>query len=99
MKKNKQKNWIYVVSFILILALFYTLFSDFEPKIDEISISQVAEDVKNEKVEGIIVEGNDITVKFKDGAEKTSQISSGQQITTTLIDLGADPTTVKLDIR
>ncbi|MBW6432096.1 ATP-dependent zinc metalloprotease FtsH, partial [Patescibacteria group bacterium] len=31
--------------------------------------------------------------------EKTSEISSGQQITTTLIDLGADPTTVKLDIR
>jgi cell division protease FtsH len=98
-KQNKQKNWVYLVSFVLVLALFYMLFSDFEPKKDEISISQVAEEVKNEKVEGIVVEGNDITVKFKDGAEKVSQISSGQQITTTLIDLGADPTTVKLDIR
>lgn len=98
-KQNKQKNWVYLVSFVLVLALFYMLFSDFEPKKDEISISQVAEEVKNEKVEGIVVEGNDITVKFKDGAEKVSQISSGQQITTTLIDLGADPTTVRLDIR
>lgn len=99
MKKPKTKNWVYVASFILMLALFYALFSDFEPRKEEISISQVAEEVKNENVEEIVVKGNEIEVKLKSGETKASQISSGQQITTTLKDLGADPSEVSLDIR
>lgn len=99
MKKPKTNNWIFVVSFVLLLAFIYVAFSDFGPRPQEMSISQVAEEIKKENVEELIVEGNEITVKLKNNETRVSQIATGQQITTTLKDLGADPTKVKLDIR
>jgi len=99
MKKENSKNWIYVVGFILILALFYFSFADFSGNVEQVSISAVAESVKQEKVESITVEGTIVNVKYKDGSTKTSQIAAGQQITTTLKDLGADPAKVNLDIK
>jgi len=99
MRKEKQKNWIYVVGFLLILLLFYFSFSDFNGAEEQISISEVGESVKQDKVERIVVEGTVVTVNFKDGSVKESQIATGQQITTTLKDLGADPSKVNLDIK
>jgi cell division protease FtsH len=99
MKKENSKNWIYVVGFILILALFYFSFADFTGNVEQVSISAVAESVKQEKVESITVEGTIVNVKYKDGSTKTSQIAAGQQITTTLKDLGADPAKINLDIK
>jgi len=99
MKKEKTKNWIYVVGFVLILVFFYFAFANVDPRTEEIPISQVAEEVKNKNVEEIVVEGTKVSVTLKDGSTKVSQIAAGQQITTTLKDLGADPTSVRLDIR
>jgi len=99
MKKNTNKNWLYLISFVIIMVLFYFAFADFNPPGAEVPISQVAEEVKNEKVDSITVEGTTVTVALKDGSTQTSQIAAGQQITTTLKDLGADPATVKLDIK
>lgn len=99
MKREKSRNWIYVVGFVLILALFYVSFSDFSGNTEKVSISQVGEAVKADKVDAITVEGTKVTVKYKDGSTKESQIATGQQITTTLKDLGADPSKVNLDIK
>ncbi len=99
MKKEKSKNWVYGVGFLLILLTFYLFWGDVRPKDNEIPISQVAEEIKNENVEKIVVEGTRVSVKLKDGAEKTSQIAAGQQITTTLKDFGADPANIDLDIK
>jgi cell division protease FtsH len=99
MKKEKTKNWIYLTGFILILALFYFTFSDPQGTKEQISISQVGEAIKQEKVDTITVQGTVVTIKYKDGSIKESQIAAGQQITTTLKDLGADPTKVNLDIK
>lgn len=99
MRKEKQRNWIYVVGFLIILLLFYFSFSDFKGAAEQISISEVGEFVKQDKVEKIVVEGTVVTVNFKDGSVKKSQIATGQQITTTLKDLGADPSKVNLDIK
>lgn len=99
MKKGNSKNWIYALGFVLILGLFYVMFADFDTTENEVPISQVAEEVKNENVDEIVVQGTEVTVKLKDGSEQISQIAAGQQITATLKDLGADPATVKLDIK
>ncbi|MDD3481091.1 MAG: ATP-dependent zinc metalloprotease FtsH [Patescibacteria group bacterium] len=97
--KNKNRNWVYVAGFILLMVLFYFSFSDFGTTENEVPISQVAEEVKNERVESITVEGTNVTVNLKDGSTQNSQIAAGQQITTTLKDLGADPANIKLDIK
>jgi len=99
MKDKKSKNWLYAVGFVLILAALYLLFGTPPAKENVVPISQVAEQVKAEKVDNILVEGTKVTVKLKDGNPETSEIPAGQQITTTLKDLGADPSKVKLDIK
>jgi len=98
MPQKNNKSWIYVIAFVLFLGSLYFLFGDIAPKSEKIPISQVAEEIKNEKVESITVKGNEVTVNFKDGSKRTSEISSSQQITTTLKDLGADPSKVKMEI-
>lgn len=99
MKKEGSKNWIYALAFVVILVLFYVMFSDIDTEETEVPISQVAEEIKDENVEEIMVEGTEVTVKLDDGTVQKSYIATGQQITTTLKDLGADPESIRLDIR
>jgi cell division protease FtsH len=99
LKKNNIRNWIYVVAFVLILASFYFLASGQKTKGTVVPISQVAEEIKSEKVDSIIVSGKDVSVKLKDGSSQKSEIAAGQQVTTTLKDLGADPSKIKLEIK
>lgn len=99
MKKKDSKNWLYLLGFVLLIGAFYLAFSDVTPTDEQVTISKVADEVKAENVDSITVEGTEITVKLKDGKSQISSIPSGQQITTTLKDLGADPSTVSLDIK
>lgn len=99
MKKNGVRNWIYVVAFALMLASFYFLVSTPKDKNAIVPISQVAEEVKADKVESIIVSGKEVTIKLKDGSTQKSELAEGQLVTTTLKDLGADPSKVKLEIK
>lgn len=99
MKEKKTRNWIYVVGFVFLLMALYLLLGNPIQKEDKISISQVAQDVKDDKVKSIEVSGTEVTVTMKDDSKKKSEISQDQQITTTLKDLGADPSKVNLDIK
>lgn len=98
MKNKKITNFSYFMLVILILAGLFTVFNQPE-SIEEVPISKVAEEVKNDQVENITVRGSEVTVKKKDGSELKSEIQQNQQITTTLRDLGADPSKVQLDIK
>lgn len=99
MKEKKSQNWLYVFGFLLLLAALYFIFGNPIAGENIVPISQVAEQVKSEKVESILVEGTKITINLKDGKKETSEIAANQQITTTLKDLGADPSKIRLDIK
>lgn len=99
MNEKRTRNWLYIIGFILFLVAMFLIFGgQFAPE-NKVPISQVAEEVKNDKVESIEVSGTGVSVNLKDGSKQSSEISTGQQITTTLKDLGADPSKVKLDIK
>lgn len=100
MKKNKNlTNFSYFILVLLVLAGAYTLFYKPANAPQKITISQVAEEVKKNEVQSISVQGTKVNVVKKDNSKQTSELSSSQQITTTLKDLGADPSTVQLDIK
>jgi cell division protease FtsH len=99
MKKNKSNNLYYAIGFVLIMAILYVTLGGGIATQKQVPISQVAEQVKADKVTQITVEGSKVTVDLKGGSKEYSQISTDQQITTTLKDLGADPAKVKFDIR
>ena len=98
MKKGNYKNFIYLIVIVLILALAFTYFS--KPKsVEKAPISKIAEEVKAGNVKNISVNGTEVTTTLKNEKKVQSTISSSQQITTTLKDLGADPSKVSLEIK
>jgi cell division protease FtsH len=99
MKPKKSRNWIFAIGFILFLVALYLIFGTGGGTQQTIPISQVGEEVKSDKVDSIQVSGTKVNITLKDGTKQTSEIATGQQITTTLKDLGADPSKVKLDIK
>lgn len=99
MKNSGNKSWIYVLMFVLFLGSLYLFFGETQTPTNKVSISDVAQEVKDEKVDKITVNGKTLTVALKDGSKQTSELASSQQVTTTLKDLGADPSKVKLDIK
>ena len=98
MKKNKYTTVIGVIIALLVLAGVYTYLGQGGTP-QKVAISEVATEVKQDKVSKITVEGTNVTISLKNGAKQTSQIGSNEQITTTLKDLGADPSKVNLDIK
>ncbi len=97
-KPNKYRTLIGIIVFIVVLAGVYTYLGQGE-SIKEVSISQIAQEVKDGKVKNIDVVGTDVTTTLKDGSKQASQIGTNEQITTTLKDLGADPSKVNIDIK
>lgn len=99
MNEKRSRNWAYVVAFLVFLVALYFLFGTNINKPNTVSLTQVADEIKNEKVESLTVEGGKVTVKMKDGSTQTSQISTTQPVTTTLKDLGADPAKVNITLK
>lgn len=99
MKENKNRNWAYIVGFVIFLVALYFLFGNVFVKQNTVSITEVANEIKDGKVTAMTVEGSKVTVTLKDGSKQYSEISSTQPVTTTLKDLGADPTKVNITLK
>jgi len=100
MKNKISKNILYFLLFLLGVSFFYTLMSDRKMPSERIPISVVAQEVKNENVKSITVEGTKVEITQKNGTKKSSEIGEGQSITSVLKDLGAEPSKIEnLDIK
>ncbi len=74
---------IAVITF-LVLAFAYSIFASFGTKQEEISLSQLSQDINAGKVSEIQVEGDLLQILYTDGGEKTSQKEYNTALTTTL---------------
>lgn len=90
---HKSKNIIYLLVGLFLVASLLTFFSS-KPKTEEIAISKVAEEIKNNNVKELNVEGSSVRITLKDNSKKVSEFNQNQPITTVLKDLGADPSKV-----
>ncbi len=87
---NFWNNILSTVLFLIALSLIYSYASDTSKKPDELSISQIAEQVKSEEVKEIVVKGSSLEVSYNDetrthGVAKKENDSS---VTETLVNLG-----------
>lgn len=98
LKKNKYSSFVVLLIIILAVA-FGATYLNRGVKPEVVPISKVAEEVKAGNVEKITVSGTEVTIDLKNGGKQSSQIGANEQITTTLKDLGADPSKVQLDIK
>jgi cell division protease FtsH len=82
------------------LSFFFSLFGNLPQQSEEIPLSQALIDVKEDKIDEILVEGDQLLLKYKDN-EKTfiSRKEAGQSITQIFENAQIDPTRVKVSIK
>lgn len=98
LKKNRYTSFVILLIIIIMAAIGVTYFNQ-SPKPEIVGISKVADEIKAGQVKDITVTGTNVAINLNNGAKQSSQIGTNEQITTTLKDLGADPSKVQLDIK
>ena len=76
---------------ILILLTLYSYFFAGNPAVGEVTLSQLTADIKTAKVQGIVVEGDKLSVTYADGSKKTSKKEVDAALTTTFANYGLKP--------
>jgi cell division protease FtsH len=82
----------YILSILIVfivLSSAYSLISSYvSKKAEEVSVSELASDVKAGSVKGISVSGDDLSVEYKTGETKVSKKESGEALSQTLVNYG-----------
>lgn len=76
-----------VLIFVIIMGV-YSIISGGKGKIEEIPISQLAQDIENGAVEKIVVSGDDLEIQYAGEIEKTSKKEEGTALSDTLANYG-----------
>lgn len=84
-------NFISTVLIFLLIISAYSLFSANSPKKENISLSQVATDVRAGAVESIRVQGNSLELSYTGGLAKTAMKDPDASLPSTLSDYGVTP--------
>ncbi|MDR3547785.1 MAG: ATP-dependent zinc metalloprotease FtsH [Candidatus Pacebacteria bacterium] len=84
-------NLISIILIFLLLMSAYTLVATGTKAKPVISLSQVANDVKAGSVTAIQVSGNDLTLTYKNGEQKTSMKDPNDALPQTLVPYGVTP--------
>ena len=84
-------NVLSVILILLIVTSIYSLIVDGSGEREKIALSQVAGDVQAGLVTKIVVSGNDLTLTYADGTERTSMKDPDQGLPDTLAAYGTTP--------
>jgi cell division protease FtsH len=71
--KNFGKNIAIALILFVVLSWMITVFTSPLEKVEEISLSQVAREINEEKVKTIQVEGNQLAIELQDGSKQKSR--------------------------
>ncbi len=110
-KKKKKKlnekqrffsNIISTILIFMIIATVYSIFTEQKSKFEDVSISQLATDIKGELVADISVEGEKLIAIYKDDTEKRSKKEVEASLSETLVNYGVtseELTSVSIEIK
>lgn len=84
-------NILSTILIFLLLMSVYTLFTQSNTKTQEVSLSQVAQDVTVGKVTSIKVSGNSLDLAYKDGTKRVSRKDPTTALSQTFVDYGVTP--------
>ncbi|MCK9447332.1 ATP-dependent zinc metalloprotease FtsH [bacterium] len=93
--KGLLKNLFLVVIVFLILGIAFGLLNKPKETISNISITQLSQDVNDEKVKEIKILKNDISILYQDGTKAISKKETGDTLSQTLINYGASQEKLK----
>jgi len=87
---NFWNNIITTIVVLMIVIAGYSYVVESQTKVDEISLSQIASDIKEDKIDNIVVRGSKLEVTYKDDSKNKaeSKKEADASVTDTLINLG-----------
>jgi len=91
---------ITILVFAALIFFYSTLFGT--PKPAEISLSELAQNISDEKITSITIKSDALDIIYKDGTEKISKKEEGTALTTTLKNYSVSPASlagVKIDVK
>ena len=86
--KNLVKKIVFILLIFIIISAVFTLFSQPFKKEGEISLSQLIEDINQEKIKKITVSGAELSVLYQDETEVKSRKETESSLSESLINLG-----------
>lgn len=93
LNKFFKKGLVYIILIFLFLPFLISLFTG---GVETISLSQLVRDVREEKVDKIMVTGNELRILYKDEERKIALKETDQEVLTVLSTSGLDITEVDL---
>jgi cell division protease FtsH len=93
--KGLLKNIALVVFIFLMIGAFFSLFNVPSETIEEISITQLVEQINQEKVKEIKASQNNISIIYEDDTKAVSKKEGGDTVSQTLINYGVDQKNLK----
>src|SRR3989344_2791978 len=94
-KPNNPKRSVFSQGFIAILVFLFLIVSyssiSNQPKLEEISLSELAQNIADETILSISIKGDELLVVYKDGLEKISKKEEGTALSTTLKNYDVSP--------
>ena len=88
--KNLGKNFIFVLLIFLVISGIFTLFSKPFEKETKLSLTQLVEEINQEKINKIIVSGQELEIIYKDESKAKSRKEAETGLYETLITYGAN---------
>jgi len=92
--KVLSKTFIYLIIILVAIAILYSLFNLQRTEVPKVPISEVVTEVRDEKVDKIVVKGTALEIFLKNGQKQKSVKESKD---TTILDYGIDPEKVKIE--
>ncbi len=90
---------LYVLVGFLVLSFALSFLQLPQTNEKEVPLSQTLSDIKENRIKDVVVDGDKITLTYKDGQINTSRKEVGESFVKTLTDSGIDPKSISLTIK
>ena len=88
--KSLIKNFVFILLIFLIISAVFALFSQPFKKGKEISLSQLVEEINQEKIKKITVSGSELSILYQDETTTKSRKETESSLSESLMNLGID---------
>jgi len=88
--RNLAKNFIFVLLIFLVISAVFSLFSKPFEEVKELSITQLVQDIEQEKIKKIVVSGNELQIIYQDGSKARSRKESEVALSESLSNYGVE---------
>ncbi|MFH0840400.1 MAG: ATP-dependent zinc metalloprotease FtsH [bacterium] len=100
--KQISKNILIFVAIFIAIAVVFTLSKVDSTDIEKIGLQKMITEINEEKIENIVVEKNELSIKLKDGTEQIAKKEPGQSLTEILSNFNVESakmTAVNIEIK